>query len=97
MKKLLMFSVVLMLWFSPCSGESHARRGGVSVEITSLKPFRLHVSLRSGELKRVSIDRSELPWATRYGMLLVAVKENGEWKIAFDKFVENMLKDLQTK
>jgi len=25
------------------------------------------------------------------------VKENGEWKIAFDKFVENMLKDLQTK
>jgi hypothetical protein len=25
------------------------------------------------------------------------VKENGEWKIAFDKFIENMLKDLQTK
>src|SRR6266852_1905261 len=25
------------------------------------------------------------------------VKQNGEWKIAFDKFVENMLKDLQTK
>ena len=25
------------------------------------------------------------------------VKENGEWKIALDKFIENMLKDLQTK
>jgi hypothetical protein len=25
------------------------------------------------------------------------IKENGEWKIAFDKFVENVLKDLQTK
>jgi flagellar hook-associated protein FlgK len=25
------------------------------------------------------------------------VKENGEWKIAFDKFVENMLKDLGEK
>src|SRR6185503_12566213 len=23
------------------------------------------------------------------------VKEEGEWKIAFDKFIENMLKDLQ--
>jgi Domain of unknown function (DUF4878) len=25
------------------------------------------------------------------------VKEDGEWKIAFDKFIENMLKDPQTK
>lgn len=25
------------------------------------------------------------------------VKENGEWKIAFDKFIEDMLKDLQNK
>jgi hypothetical protein len=40
------------------------------------------------EIKNQKTDK----WDT-----LPFVKEDGEWKIAFDKFIENMMKDLQNK
>jgi|SRR5580698_353479 hypothetical protein len=78
MKRLCGLALILILFVFPHYGEGQATRAGVQVEISSLKPLRLHVTLRSGADKRVVIDKGQLPWATRYGMVLVAVKTDSQ-------------------
>jgi hypothetical protein len=61
------------------NGEAQTQhKGGISVEIGSHKPLRLHIVLRPNATKRVSIYRDELPWATRNSMVWIAVTLDGE-------------------
>ena len=53
-------------------------QGRIQVKVGSLQPLRLEVTLRSGAKERVVIDKSQLPWATRYAMVLVATNSNSE-------------------
>jgi hypothetical protein len=62
----------------PSSGQEKNERGEIQVKVGSLKPFRLEITLRSGADKRVVINKSQLPWATRYGMVLVAANSDSE-------------------
>jgi len=78
MKKLCGFAFLFLLFFYSLSGQGQTTRGVITVEIASLKPFQLHIALTSDANKRITIDKSELPWATRYSMVLVVVKADGE-------------------
>jgi hypothetical protein len=78
MKKLCRLALLLVLFVSPYNGEGQTMQGGIQVQISSLKPLQLHITLRPGADKGVAIDRGQLPWATRYGMVLVAVKADSQ-------------------
>lgn len=54
------------------------QEAGISVEIRSQRPLRVHIALRTGATKSVSIYRAELPWATRHSMVWAAVRADGE-------------------
>ncbi len=51
---------------------------GVWVTLSPEKPLRLQITVRSGSEKSETILKSRLPWSWRYGMVLVAVKPNGD-------------------
>ena len=77
MKKLCGIAFLCMIFYS-LAAQGQTTRGVITVEIASLRPFQLHIALTSEANKRITIDKSELPWATRYSMVLVVVKADGE-------------------
>jgi hypothetical protein len=78
MKKLYVATLGVMLLLFSANVDGQMKQGSINVEISSMNPLRLHVTLRSGADKRTAIDRGQLPWVTRYGMTLVAVKADGQ-------------------
>src|ERR1700731_4885763 len=71
-------ALILLLFVLPSLGQQKTERGGIQVKVASLQPLRLEITLRSGADQSVVINKSQLPWATRYGMVLVAVKFDSE-------------------
>jgi len=72
------FVLVFLLFLLSCDAIGQSVGGGVTVEISSLRPLQLHITLRSGADKQVEIYRSQLPWATRYSMVVAVVRPSGE-------------------
>jgi hypothetical protein len=77
-KRLSGFALILALFVLPGSGQEKARHEGVRVKVDSLQPLRLLITLQCAASTRVVIDKGELPWATRYSMVLVAAKSDSE-------------------
>jgi len=77
-KTLSRLALILALLVLPTGGQERIERGGIQLKVGSLQPLRLEITLRSGANKRVTIDKSQLPWATRYGMVLAAAKSDSE-------------------
>lgn len=71
-------ALALALLILPCNGEGQATDRGLKVEVSSLKPLLLHFTLKSSADEPVEIFRSQVPWATRYSVVLAVVKANGE-------------------
>ena len=51
---------------------------GIHVELSSLKPLWLHVTLKIGADSRVTLYSSQLPWGNKYSMILMAALPNGQ-------------------
>ena len=73
-----LLALMLVLFVLPSSGQEKAGRGGIQVKVGTLEPLRLEITLRSGTNQSVVINKSQLPWATRYAMVLVAAKSDSE-------------------
>jgi len=71
-------ALALALLTFPFNGEGQITDKGLKVEVASLNPLILHFTLKSGADKPVEIFRSQVPWATRYSVVLAVVKVNGE-------------------
>jgi hypothetical protein len=50
----------------------------IQVQLSDKKPPRLHVTLRSFSASRITLNTLHLPRATRYSMVLVPVKPDGQ-------------------
>lgn len=51
---------------------------GIRVELDPKRPLSLRVTLQSASHNTETIERSRLPWAWRYAMVFVAVREHGQ-------------------
>jgi len=60
------------------SGRSETDHNAIQVQLSDKKPPRLHVTLRSFSASRITFNTLRLPWATRYSMVLVPVKPDGQ-------------------
>lgn len=60
------------------SGKSETDRNAIQVQLSDKKPPSLHVTLRSFSAQRITLTTLYLPWATRYSMVLVPVKPDGQ-------------------
>jgi hypothetical protein len=76
MKALTRLTLVIALLLLPAGAQEKTVPGGIRVKVSSLQPLRLQITLQCGANKRV--DKGDLPWATRYSMVLVAAKSNSE-------------------
>jgi hypothetical protein len=69
----------LLFLLSACSvGQTQTMPSGIRVEVDHHNPFILRVELKSGAENRVTIYKSRLPWGSAYGMILLAVKPDGQ-------------------
>jgi hypothetical protein len=78
MKRFCTLAFALALLTFTCKGQGQAPDKGLTVGIASQKPLLLHFTLKSGSSTPVEIFRSQVPWATRYSVVLAVVKANGE-------------------
>ena len=60
------------------SGRSETDYNAIQVQLSDKKPLWLHVTLRSFSASRITLNTLHLPWATRYSMVLVPVKPDGQ-------------------
>jgi hypothetical protein len=60
------------------SGGSETDRNGIQVHMSDEKPLWLHVTLRSFSESRITLNSVYLPWTSRYSMVLVPVKPDGQ-------------------
>lgn len=60
------------------SGKSETDRNAIQVQLSDKNPPSLHVTLRSFSAQRITLTTLYLPWATRYSMVLVPVKPDGQ-------------------
>ena len=60
------------------SGKSETDRSAIQVQLSDKKPPLLHVTLRSFSESRITLNALHLPWATRYSMVLIPVKPDGQ-------------------
>ena len=77
-KVLTQFVLILVLFVLTSSGQKKTEQEGIQVRVGSLQPLRLQITLRSDADKRVVINKGQLPWATRYSMVLVATNSDSE-------------------
>jgi hypothetical protein len=71
-------AAVVVFALSAASGGNEATAPDIQVELSSQKPLRLRVTLRSRAESSVTLDKERLPWGNRYSMILVAVTPNGQ-------------------
>jgi hypothetical protein len=77
-KSFLTNRLCLLILFSAMPGMAQRTRSGITLELRSQSPPRLHVTLRSLAKARTAIYKSELPWELRQRIILVAVLPDGE-------------------
>jgi hypothetical protein len=67
------------LFLAAASSErSETDHNAIQVQLSDKKPPLLHVTLRSFSASRITLNTLHLPWATRYSMVLVPVKPDGQ-------------------
>lgn len=55
-----------------------ATLGKIEVRLEPKVPTRLHITIRPGAKAAKTVPRYRLPWTSRYSMVFVAVRPNGE-------------------
>lgn len=73
---------VLLSWLLciTCLSEAQGKstQAGAHVRLASESPLRLHITLVSGRDTEVVIDKAQLPWSTRYAMVLTVANADGQ-------------------